>query len=142
MAMSVVYCIVFIYLLSAFAEFIAWGIVGITQIGLFAGSALCLLEYMETKSQGNFNSQTEKSKGFLIAGIALLLSAFIMLCMIVCGFNQLRTAINVVDASADFTAKTKRIIGVPVFYFFIQMIIVSTWLFSMACIWSWGDIIP
>ena len=139
--MSIVYCIAFIYLLSAFAEQIAWGIVAITQIGLFAGSAICFLEYFETKG-ANLNSSSEKSKGFLIGGIVLLLCSLIMLCMIVCGFNSLRIAINVVDASADFTKKTKRIIGVPVFYFFIQMVVVTTWLFSMACIWSWGEIIP
>ena len=140
MAMSIVYCVAFIYLMSSFAEQIAWGIVAITQLGLFAGSGICLLEYFETK--GGSGVTAEKSKGFLIAGIVLLLSAFIMLCMLVCGFNQLRIAINVVDASADFTKKTKRIIGVPVFYFFIQMVVFITWLFSMACIWSWGEIIP
>jgi F0F1-type ATP synthase assembly protein I len=86
MVMSIVYCILFIYLMSAFAEQIAWGIVVITQIGLFAGSAVCFFEYMETKGQNSATS-AEKSKGFLIGGIVLLLSAFIMLCMIVCGFN-------------------------------------------------------
>lgn len=62
--------------------------------------------------------------------------------MICCGFNQLRIAINVIDASADFLRKTKRVILVPVFYFFINIIVVCIWIFCVACIWSMGKIVP
>jgi len=40
MAMSVFWCIAFIYVLSAFAEEISWGIIVLTQIGLFVGAGL------------------------------------------------------------------------------------------------------
>jgi hypothetical protein len=35
MAMAFVYSIVYIYLMSAFAEYIAWAVIGAIQIGLF-----------------------------------------------------------------------------------------------------------
>ena len=62
--------------------------------------------------------------------------------LICCGFNQLRIAINVIDASADFLRKTKRVILVPVFYFFVNIAIVGVWIFCVACIWSIGKIVP
>lgn len=36
--LSIVYCILYIYLMSMFAEYIAWAIIVIVQIGLFVGS--------------------------------------------------------------------------------------------------------
>jgi len=63
-----------------------------------------------------------------------------MLIMLICGFNQLKIAIDVVDASADFLRKTKRVILVPVVYFFAQVLVVLVWMFAMICVWSIGDI--
>lgn len=60
--------------------------------------------------------------------------------MLICGFNQLKIAIDVIDAAADFLRKTKRVILVPVLYFFANIVIIVIWLFSMGAIWSTGDI--
>jgi len=43
-------------------------------------------------------------------------------------FNSLKIAIDVIDASADFLAKTKRVILVPVLYFFVNLVAVLVWL--------------
>lgn len=53
----------------------------------------------------------------LIMGGFLGLFSLLFACMIYCGYNQLKTAIDVIDAAADFLAKTKRIIAVPIVYF-------------------------
>jgi len=45
MAMSIVWCLVFIYVISAYAEQIAWGIIVSTNVGVFIASALCLKEW-------------------------------------------------------------------------------------------------
>jgi hypothetical protein len=63
-----------------------------------------------------------------------------MLIMLICGFNQLKIAIDVVDASADFLRKTKRVILVPVLYFVFQVVTVLTFMFAFVCMWSIGDI--
>jgi len=76
----------------------------------------------------------------LYGGIFVLILAFVMLIMVCCGYSQLKVAIDVIDAAADYTKKTKRIIGVSVLYFVLQMIVFIIWLFSVACLWSWGDI--
>jgi hypothetical protein len=50
MALSFVYCLLFIYLMSYFAEFIAWGIVILVQIGLIGGAIFCFGEYFAKKN--------------------------------------------------------------------------------------------
>jgi hypothetical protein len=54
----------------------------------------------------------------------------------------LKTAIDVIDASADFLAKTKRIIAVPFAFFFLQIIAVSIWVPSMAYVVSMNNVTP
>jgi len=46
----------------------------------------------------------------------------------------------VIDAAADFLAKTKRIIGVPVLYFVITMIVILTWMGAMMSLLSMGEV--
>jgi hypothetical protein len=138
-ATAIIFCFAYIYLMSFFAEQIAWTIVGITQISLFVGCGACIFEYLDKKDSTN-PIYKESASGFLIGGIVVGLLAIIMLIMLICGFNQLKIAIDVVDASADFIRKTKRVISIPVVYFFFQVIAVLIWLFAVICVWSIGDI--
>lgn len=48
-ALSFVYSILFIYLMSWFAEYIAWGIIVLVQLGLIGGAIFCFGEYTERK---------------------------------------------------------------------------------------------
>lgn len=64
------------------------------------------------------------------------------LCCIYCGYDSLKTAIDVIDASADFLAKTKKIILVPFVFFLLQIISVSCWVPSMAYVVSMNHIAP
>lgn len=51
-------------------------------------------------------------------------------------------AINCIDASADFLAKTKRIILVPVFYFLVMVGLIIGWIFCIICIHTIGTVKP
>ena len=62
------------------------------------------------------------------------------MCMIYCGYNQLKTAIDVIDAAADFLAKTKRIVLVPICYFLVTMIVLTIWLGAILCVLSMGEV--
>ena len=135
--MSVIYSFIFIYLMSAFAEPIAWICVALAQLGLIgasigawfwrAGLAQTLTEnkdtYTESMTKDNLKSQKMALLGVIAFGI---LAAFFLLC-ICCGFRSLKLAIDVIDASADFLASTKRIILVPVLYFFVTIILFGSW---------------
>lgn len=72
--------------------------------------------------------------------IVLGLLSFLFLCCIVCGYKSLKLAIDTIDASADFLAKTKRIILVPLLYFFLTLLIVFFWFVCVMCVISMNKI--
>jgi len=135
--MSFVYCILYIYILSAFAEYIAWALIVVVQLGLFGFSFICLSAWLEVKGTNDPNE-----KNYLVGSIIGTVLTLVFCMLVWCGFNSLRIAINVIDASADFIADTKRIIGVPVLYFFVTLIMVLIWLFCCMSINTIGDITP
>jgi solute carrier family 44 (choline transporter-like protein), member 2/4/5 len=72
--------------------------------------------------------------------IAALAAGF--LCCVCCGYQSLKLAIDVIDASADFLAKTVRIILVPGVFFLLQIIVVCIWVSAMMCVASMNEITP
>lgn len=58
MFMGFVYCIVFIYLMSWFAEYIAWACIVLTQIGLVATSIFMFSQYLAAKSGNSVTDGT------------------------------------------------------------------------------------
>lgn len=51
-------------------------------------------------------------------------------------------AVDVIDASADFVAGTKRVILVPNFHFVLQIVMFLIWLGSLVCVVSLNDVEP
>lgn len=74
--------------------------------------------------------------------IVLGILAVLFLTCICCGFKSLKLAIDVIDASADFLATTKRIILVPVLYFFISVIIFMSWVFAFMNVAAMNKMTP
>jgi len=70
----------------------------------------------------------------------ILSAAF--LCCICCGYKSLKLAIDVIDAAADFLAGTKRIILVPVLYFFLQIFVFFIWLWAFLNVASMNEFTP
>ena len=95
---------------------------------------------MYTKYSKEGDSESANS-ALAIGGLFGILS-LIFACMIYCGYNQLKTAIDVLDASADFLAGTKRIFLVPIVYFFVQIIFVALFLLALMSIAATGEITP
>ncbi len=69
---------------------------------------------------------------FIAAGIYLL--------VMICCFQSLRVAIAVIETAADYFADTKRIIFVPMLYFFIGILCFVGWVGAMICVSSIGEI--
>jgi hypothetical protein len=138
-AMAVVYCLAYIYLMSLFAECIAWAMIALTQVGLIVASLYAAFLYKDRHTPAGPLSPDDAYK-VLAAAIVLGILAALFGLAVCCGFNSLRTAINVVDASADFLRKTKRILFVPVLYFFLNVLVVFAWAVIVACFNSMGEI--
>ena len=74
-------------------------------------------------------------------GVVFGLFAIVYACMLWCGWNSLKVAIDVIDASADFLAGTKRILGVPLLFFFITILFLIFWLTAIISVHSIGEIV-
>jgi hypothetical protein len=79
-------------------------------------------------------------RSYMGGGIVLGIIAFVYLVCLCWGYRSLKLAIDVVDASADFVVKTKRIILVPIFYFIITIAVIVVWLGQMALVVSMNEI--
>ena len=77
---------------------------------------------------------------FLVGVICFGILAFLFACCVYCGFQSLKMAIDVIDAAADFLAKTKRIIAVPILYFFLTLIVILIWASAMVAVASLNTI--
>lgn len=153
-AMSVVYSLVFIYLMSAFAEPIAWFCVVLLQLSL-AGATAALWFSREKKIQAHqdmllnkvFLPDSEQDKEATDRELYMLIAVIIagvltlgFFCCVCCGMKSLKLAIDVIDASADFLAGTKRILLVPGVFFIFQIITVLIWVAAMMCVVSMNEI--
>jgi len=66
--------------------------------------------------------------------------ALVFLCLLVCNCSSVKLAIDVIDASADFLAETKRILIIPMTFFIFSMLSVILWVTCVAGIYSKGKI--
>jgi len=158
--LSFVWSLIFIYLMSMFAETLAWCCVVLIQLGLIAFTVLSYFQWKsadkdvaEAKAAEGYDSMSEAEKktfdsenpgpGFYMGMLIIFgLLSLTFLCMIWCGKASLQRAIDVIDASADFIAHNKRVIFVPILHFFIQILACTIWLGAFICVASLNEIKP
>ena len=76
----------------------------------------------------------------MVATIVFGILALGFACCVFCGYSSLKLAIDVIDAAADFLATTKRIILVPILYFFLTLIMILVWVGAIAQVASMNEI--
>ena len=156
LVMAVVYSIVFIYVLSIFGETIAWICIILIQLSLFGASAVSYLAWdAEVKKLENLpnvvsggeealaaeeEKQQKNVNIYLGAMITICLISVGFLCCLCCKYDSLKTAIDCIDAAADFLAGTKRIIAVPGIFFLLSIISVLIWIGSVMVVVSMSHI--
>jgi len=154
-ATGLVTCFVYIHLMSAFAETISWICIILMQIG-FCGATYVFWQLREDSiakfaellaGNGAGVDLTKKSEEasneqMILLGVCIAFGAVAMgfFCCICCAYESLKFAIDVIDASADFLAGTKRIILVPALYFFLTIVSIFVWAGCLACVVSLNDI--
>lgn len=148
--MSVVYSFVFIYLMSAFAEPIAWICVVLAQLAFIGGAVagwfwrvelvkthdMNIKLWTDEKAQNLIDANKTMQTYAMLAIVGFAIASCLFATCIFCGFKSLKLAIDVIDASADFLARTKRIILVPVLYFFVSVIIFIVWIYAFLSVAS------
>lgn len=147
--MSFVYSLLFIALMSLMAEIICWACIVILQVGLLGLPVLFWLKRMDAQSNAadTTNPQLKvahesRATTYLWATIGTGILACCFATCLCCTCSYIKTALNVVDAAADFIMLTKRILFVPLIYFIITILAVAIWLGAYLCVISLNHIGP
>lgn len=135
MVFAFVLSVIYIFLMSAFAEYLAWGLIFLVEIGVLVIGVGALVYY--TQANGS-----KKGTAALWTGIACLLFFVIFSMLLYCGWKHLKLAIEVVNCSADFLANTKRLLAVPFAYYLLLFMFFLFWVGSMVSVESMGNIKP
>ena len=107
----------------------------------FVGSGIWTLVYRSDRIEQDPSFEDDSQASWLnfYAYTAFIVAGIYLLTMICC-FNSLRVAIAVIETAADYFADTKRIIFVPLLYFFIGVVAFVGWVAAVLCVASIGDI--
>ena len=130
---SLILAIIYIYLMSLLAEYVAWALIFLVQIGLILLAVGGVVYYTQATSEN-------KGTTSLVVGIISAIFAMIFAVAVYCGWNQLKMSIEIINCSADFLASTKRLIGVPFIYFIFIFLFFMFWMASMISVESMGNI--
>jgi hypothetical protein len=134
LGLAFVYCILYIYAMSRFADCLAKFAILIIEVCLAGSVGLCFY------ARGLDGVTNNEKHGYLIGG-CILAAVFVVLNMLLCCFwKQVKVAIAVLDATADFFAATKRIILPSIVYFVAIILIVLVWFVAVGCIASLNTI--
>lgn len=126
MILALVLCLVYIFFLGLFGQFLTFMSIIMVQFGLLAASLYFLHEFAVFKvrngrlepAQLNEDAK-EKEYISLVLTIVMSLATIIYAVCLCCNCKSLKLAAVVIDTSADFLAATRRILLVPIFYFFV-----------------------
>jgi hypothetical protein len=124
-------------MMSVVGKTLAYLVVTLVGLGLLGGTVVFGGIAISPSTFGASEAFQGSSVFFAIVFLIFSITYGIMLC---CGFDQLSTAISVIDASADFLRDNARIMFVSIFYFLVTLIGISVWAFAVICINSMGEI--
>jgi hypothetical protein len=136
LGMGFVYSIMFIYMMSRFANCLAKLALLIIELILIGAVALTFYFRSDT-----FNDEDDK-KTYLIVGCTLIVITAIYNMILCCFWKQINVAIAVIDATADFFAATKRIVFTSVLYFFVTLVVMLAWIAAASGVVSLNEITP
>lgn len=129
--------LLYLWAISKFGDYLAWCIIWLVGIGLVAATGCSVCAWL---SPSTFGVTSIPPYMLLIMALVLLIVTIIFFAMLYCSYDQLKTAIDVVDGAADFLHGTKRIIAISFGFFIVIGIVVLVWIFAVTCIMSMGII--
>ena len=142
LAALIAFCLTLIYIkfMDWCAYWLSWISVGLILLGLIAtGLYAQLYRKDQIEKDASFADDSQATWLNFYAYMAYI-AAGLYLLTICCSFNSLRVAIAVIETAADYFADTKRIIFVPLLYFFIGILFFAAWVAGMLCAASVGEI--
>jgi hypothetical protein len=160
-ALALLWSLIFIYILSIFAEPLAWCCVCLIQTGLLMGTIgsgymwnVENTNVAKLRTDQGYDLKTDEQKKiwdkeygqgpmkYLLTMITFGVLTLLFACAVCLGKKSLKRAIDVIDASADYIAHNKRVILVPNFHFVLTFLFIMMWMGAMLCVASLNDIEP
>jgi hypothetical protein len=132
----------YIYFMDKCAYWLAWISVALLQL-ILIGSGIGCYMYRQDLIEGMTDEQISNSSLAYTLNWATWLcwiAAAIYYLLVICMFKSLKIAIAVIETAADYFADTKRVIFVPVLFFFVGIVIFCGWCGSIICVASIGEI--
>ena len=121
-------------------------------MGLIGASVIMFIFRSNTLAavRGNRNSEVVYAgsgytmdwyaKKLLLEALVLGFLGIIFFCVVFANLKHIKTAINVIDAAADFIIEHKRLIAVPTVYFLIIVGSLVLWFYTIGLVFSTNDI--
>jgi len=111
-----IYCLLYMKLMSAYPDYLAYFAIGFIELFLFLGGFCMLI--------GGAMADSASARNSMLGNGAVLCILFcIMNCVLVCFWKQMMTAIAICDATADFFMATKRLVFVSIGSFALQLLV-------------------
>lgn len=136
---GVLYSLAYIWMMSVVGKTLAYLVVSLVGLGLLGGTVVF---GGMAASPSTFGVSATFQGSAIFFSLVFLIFTIVYGVMLCCGFDQLSTAISVIDASADFLRDNGRIMFVSIFYFMVTAICIGVWAFAVVCINSMGEITP
>lgn len=135
MALAPVYVCLFVLLLSKYAHYIAWIVIAFSQVGLFVASYFLLQDFIAGRERGRGNSIWE-----MVLSIALFLFGIVYSVVSCCALNEIKVAIYIVDAVADYIYHARKLVLVPLAVLLVTIFTTTFWILCMGSMNSVGEI--
>ena len=135
---TIVLTLIYIKFMDKCADIIAWASVWLLFFFIVASGAITW--YYASKVDHDDDPNNDYGTHLFYLAFFLWILGFLFLLFICCAWNSLKVSIAIIETAADWFADTKRILFVPVFYFFVGLVIIAVWLVGMVGIHSIGDI--
>ena len=139
---AVIFTFAYIYFMDKCAYYLSWFSVALIQFALIG---LGVYTYMwRSDILADLKDDDEEASNLAytlnwVTWISWILAAIYYLVM-ACSFKSLRVAIAVIETAADYFSDTKRVIFVPVLFFFVGIIVFIGWVVAVICVGSIGEI--
>ena len=142
--LSAVICLVVTLIYIKFMDWCAFWLSWISiflVLGAMIASGIFTLQYRSDEADKDASYKDSSTYTWLgFAGYMSFIMAGIYILVMICYFQSLRVAIAVIETAADFFADTKRIIFVPMLFFFIGLCAFVAWVAALICVASIGTI--
>lgn len=118
----------------------AWLSVFVVGLGFIGSGTWCWILRNQGLEKGTFAADSSTSDYLFWGAIILWVVSALYVCCLVCNQKALRVSIRIIEVAGDFVADTKRVMFVPVGFFFVAIITSFAWLYGYICITSIGTI--